>query len=195
MVETVIGTQQSDWDFKVPVDINPSGIGNREYPFRPAAIAVGGTISDSNAAQWVERNFFKLRYQQEVGPSPDFGKMFPSDSEARFIGQMWRDLDELTESVRLSPVAELCRRFVEGVGTALALVPRVRCAVFGDEEDGVTLVAHSRDSMRQVSFEFKAEVNSINVVSIDEQMHRFERRCSIDKVKTLAEAIAWLNPR
>ena len=77
---------------------------------------------------------------------------------------------------------------------ALASVSRVRCVVFGDEEDGVELVAHSRATLRQVSFEFKSDGNTINIVSIDEEMRRFERACGIDKVRTLAEAIAWLNP-
>jgi len=130
-----------------------------------------------------------------IAGDPESGGLFLSETEARFLTQIGSDLDELPEPVRSSPGAELCRRFAEGVGMALAFIPRVRCAVFGDEEDGVELVAHSRASMRQVSFEFRPGENSINIISIDEEMRRFERACGIEKVRTLAEAIAWLNPR
>jgi hypothetical protein len=123
------------------------------------------------------------------------GTIFLRSEEAEFLSQLRKDLDELPASLRISPEAESFRHFIEGVGLTLARIPRVRCAVFGDDEDGITLTAHSRASMRQVSFEFAPAANSIKIVSIDEQMQLFERSCSIEKSKTLAEAIAWLIPR
>jgi hypothetical protein len=71
-------------------------------------------------------------------------------------------------------------------------VPRVRWAVFGDDEDGIELVAHSRASMRQVSFEFPLDGDVIRVITIDEAMQRSERECRIEHERTLQEAIVWL---
>jgi hypothetical protein len=76
---------------------------------------------------------------------------------------------------------------------ALAYVPQSRCAVFGSDEDGVELLAHSHASMRQVSFEFPLEGDLIRIVRIDEAMRRSECTCRIDHERTLQEAIAWLS--
>jgi len=120
--------------------------------------------------------------------------MFLSELEDRFLARITADFDDLPEILRSSASAQLCRRFIEGVGLALSRDPHARCAVFGDQEDGVELVVHSRASLRQVSFEFGLEQNLINIVRIDNKMHRSVQTCGIDKVRTLAEAIAWLNP-
>lgn len=69
----------------------------------------------------------------------------------------------------------------------------VRWAVFEDEEDGVTLVVHSRKSKRQVSLEFAPYGASVNIIQIDESMHLSERKCGSDDVLQIGEAIAWLN--
>lgn len=69
----------------------------------------------------------------------------------------------------------------------------VRWAVFEDEEDGVTLVVHSRKSKRQVSLEFAPYGASVNIVQIDESMHLSEHKCCSDDVLQIGEAIAWLN--
>ncbi len=158
---------------------------------RPETLVV--TLCDSNPGVWVTSTYRQVD-APSVAPDPESRDMFLSPPQA-FIRQIREDLDQLPGSVRSSQSAGLCRQFVEGVGMALANNPQARCAVFGDEEDGVTLVAHSRASMRQVSLEFGLEGNSINIVSIDEEMRRSERACGIDKVRTLGEAIAWLNPR
>ncbi len=155
-------------------------------PRRPVA----DTLSDATDSDWVTGTF-KSRSLAAEASRPG---IFLQEREVRFLTQVGEDLDELNEPARSSASAKLCRRFAEDVGIGLANIPRARWAVFGDGEDGVALVAHARASMRQVSFEFGGDDNTINVVSIDEQMHRFERRCGIDKVMTLAESIAWLNP-
>ncbi len=149
------------------------------------------TLSDSTDPDWIRRTF-KTRSSTAEATGPDISL---SERETRFLTQVREDLGDLSEPVRLSASAKLCKLFTEDVGLKLARIPQARCAVFGDEEDGITLVAHSRASMRQVSFEFGDDEKTINIVSIDEQMHRFERGCGIDKTMTLAEAIAWLNPR
>jgi hypothetical protein len=159
------------------------------------AFGPSGTMSPNrdliNSARWGVTVITPI---SSIAGDPESGGLFLSEAQARFLTQIGSDLDELPEPVRSSPGAELCRQFVAGDGLALASIPSVRCAVFGDEEDGVELVAHSRASLRQVSLEFKPDENSINIVSIDEEMRRFERACGIEKVRTLAEAIAWLNP-
>lgn len=192
MYETMIGTQECDQSFEVQIGPSGTGLWMPAPAYRPVATAVYA-ISDSNVAKWIAATFYNVGYWLDVEPGPDSQKIFLSPEE-EFLTQMRSDLDELAQPVRSSPEAMLCRRFVEGVGKALAFIPHARCAVFGDEEDGVELVAHSRTSMRQVSFEFGNTDDTINIVSIDEEMRRFERACGIDKVRTLAEAIAWLNP-
>lgn len=116
----------------------------------------------------------------------------PLSDAAVFARLVQEDLDAMPAPVRSSHAAELCRRFAEGVGTALAHVPLTRCAVFLDGAAGITLVAHSRASLRQVSFEFRSGEDSIQIISIDEQMRGLERACEIDEVPTLSQAIAWL---
>ncbi len=151
-------------------------------------------LSDSKESAWVAATYCYIAPVSFVESDPESGRLFLSLDEAAFIRLVQKDLDDMPVSVRSSHPAELCRRFAEGVGMALAYVPLARCAVFGDEEDGVTLVAHSRASMRQVSFEFRPDQDSIHIISIDEEMRRYERPCGITKVQILSQVIAWLNP-
>ena len=185
--------QYSDESFEIA--IGPSGTmpPNRDLIYKSWWGVSVTALADSKEAAGVADTFCPIAPVSSVADDPDSGGLFLTAAEA-FIRQVQEDLDELPASVRSSHPAELCRRFVEGVGTALAYVPQARCAVFGDEEDGVELVAHSHASMRQVSFEFGLEESLINIVRIDERMHRSVQTCGIDKVRTLAEAIAWLNP-
>lgn len=193
MHDILDNTQFSDQNFELARDSADAGFSNR-LPSRahPRNVSIE-TLSDSNAAFWV-----KITYGQEVPTitmERETAEMFLTERDAQFLKRIQCDIDELNEPVRRSRGAEICRRFAETVGLALASLPQLRSAVFGDEEDGVELVAHSCASMRQVSFDFGLEGNSINIVSIDENMRRFERTCGLDKVLTLAEAIAWLKPR
>ena len=192
MTALLDGTQTTDQDFVVGAwfDAPPA-----QRTLRPESKrrSVGDALAGPEANRWIERKLTYADFPPEamdVGPSG----MFLPEREAQFLHQMRLDIAQLNEAVRSSQEVAHCRRFVENVGLALARIPRVRCAVFGEEEDGVELVAHSRASMRQVSFEFRPESNSINIISIDENMRRFERGCEIDMVRTLAEAIGWLNP-
>lgn len=137
---------------------------------------------------WVEQN------ERTMTPPPESAGVFLSPSEAAFLQQIYEDLDGMPIAVRRSSGAQLCRRFAEGVGIGLARSHATRCAVFGDEEDGVTLLAHSRASSREVSFEFGIDEPAILIVSIDEDMRLSRRACGMDKVRTLAEAVAWLTP-
>ncbi|MHC4696880.1 MAG: hypothetical protein ACYTFA_09070 [Planctomycetota bacterium] len=191
------GRQVQDSDDCFDVVIGPSGIGPGGGDFIPVPkeLVPPVPLSAATAADWVAATFLDTAvFVPSVIDDSELGGMFLSRAEAEFVRQIRNDLDELSESIRSSHSVELCRQFVEGVSMALANDPEARCAVFGDEEDGVTLVAHSRASRRQVSFEFGLEGDSISIVSIDEEMRRSERACGIDKVRTLREAIAWLNP-
>lgn len=160
---------------------------------RPRRCPPAETVSDSNTDPWISMTFGYVGFLS-VAPDPESREFFLSEREAFFLTQVLKDLAELSEPVRSSASAKLCKRFAEGVGLDLANIPQARCAVFGDEEDGVELVAHSRASMRQVSFEFGDDERTINIVSIDEQMRRDARQCLINHVLTLGNAIAWLNP-
>ena len=180
--------------FAFPRDYAAAGV--QEHDRVPGALhrIVLHSLSDSNASPWITRTFERVDLPS-LGVAAEGPNILLSEREARFLKQVGEDLDELSESVRLSASGKLCKQFTESVGLNLANTPQIRCAVFGDDEDGITLVTHSRASMRQVSFEFGDDERTINIVSIDEQMRRFERVCSIDQAMTLAEAIAWLNPR
>ncbi|KKN70885.1 hypothetical protein LCGC14_0426710 [marine sediment metagenome] len=68
-------------------------------------------------------------------------------------------------------------------------VPDARPALFKNKE----LVAHSRSSMRQVTFQFISDETLILVVLIDEHMKRSERTCAVDDTHTISEIIKWLN--
>lgn len=193
MPELLTGTQYSDQSFKLAPNWSGAAPAKRDAVPTYRRDFSAEPLSVSDIADSVAKTF-KHVDAQSVAPAPASGKMFLSEAQARFLTQIESDLDELPGPVRSSPAAELCRRFVAGVGLALASIANVRCAVFGDEEDGVELVAHSRASLRQVSLEFMPDENSINIISIDEEMRRFERACGIEKVRTLAEAIAWLKP-
>jgi len=193
MHELLTGTQYSDQSFKLAP--NWSGVA----PVKCSAVppcrrnASVETLSVSDIADSVAKTFKNVDVQS-VAPPPESGEMFLSEAEAQFLTKIGSDLDELPEPVRSSPGAELCRRFAAGDGLALAFIPRVRCAVFGDEEDGVELVAHSRASMRQVSFEFALSGRSITVVQIDEKLRRSKHECGVHHVRQLANAIEWLTP-
>lgn len=176
---------QSDQNFEIDED------SVRTPP--PRARASSSAPSDSNTAVWLSMTLADGN-PQSLARNPGWGDLFLSEPEA-FLMQVRIDIAELSEPVRRSPGVKLCLHFAKGVGLALAFVPEARVAVFGDEEDGVELLAHSRASMRQVCFEFATADNTINIISIDEEMQRFERSCGIEKVRTLAKAIAWLNPR
>jgi len=193
MEDLLTSAQHSDRGFTLASSATNAGTDDRKPPQVPTPSGSIGTPSDCNTTLLVDIMFPSV-IDMSMAPERESAEIFLSEEEGQFLEWVRNDLAELSEPVRSSPGAELCRRFAEGVGMALAFVPRARCAVFGDEEDGVELVAHSRASMRQVSFEFRPEDNSVKIVSIDEKMRRSERKCRIDHARTLAEAIAWLNP-
>ena len=169
--------------------------GVRVSEVTPKATAPKEALDETSSDFPTDRRVEEI-FQDRVpssSPGPDWSYPLLSPGEA-FLCQVHGDIEELSENVRASHEVQLCRQFAEGVGKQLAHIRLIRCAVFGDEEDGVELVAHSRASMRQVTFEFRPDENSINIVSIDEEMRRFEWTCAVDKVRTLAKAIAWLNP-
>lgn len=151
------------------------------------------TLADGNTSTWTGVSFERVDGPSMTHDSPPTC-LFLTEAQA-FILNVREDLDRLPPSIRSSHSAELCRQFATRLGNALAGRAGVRCAVFGDEEDGVMLVAHSRASLRQVSFEFGAEDSTVNIISIDETMRRSERACRLEHVRTLGEAIAWLSPR
>lgn len=189
--------QDQDSDDSFDVIMGYAGIA----PVRPSSMpgsrprGLVETLSDSSTAVWVSATFpAVVAFVSSVTSDPEPGEFFLSERETFFLTQILNDLAELSEPVRSSASAKLCKRFAEGVGLNLANIPQARCAVFGDDEDGVELVAHSRASMRQVSFEFGENQRTINIVSIDEQMRRDARQCLINDVLTLGNAIAWLNP-
>lgn len=185
--------QHGDLGFEFPKDLAGMVPTKHRSAPRPRRCALAETLSDSSTAVWISVTFENVDFLS-VGPDPESREFFLSEREA-FLTQMLIDLAELSEPVRSSASAKLCKRFAEGVGLNLANIPQARCAVFGDDDDGVELVAHSRASMRQVSFEFGDAEKTVNIISIDEHMRRFERACGIDQALTLAKAIEWLNLR
>lgn len=149
--------------------------------------------ADSDTAVWITGTC-KLGEHDSFALDPRPHGIFLSGSESRFLSELFEELDALSESVRSSASARNCRRFGTDFGMAFATQPNIRWGIFGDEEDGVTLVVHSRKSKRQVTFEFALNEPSINIIQIDEQMRRSERACRIDLVLQLGNAIGWLNP-
>lgn len=194
MLDVLFGIQHSDASFTIQIGPSGTGVLKGVWPI-PAPPSPVATITDSCVADRVEETSSNMGYRQKTEPSPDVGRIFVSHSEAEFIAQMREDLDELPENLRSSLAAVSCRRFFEDVGLSLSRVPHLRCAIFGDEEDGIELIAHSRTSMRQVSFEFGKKVDTIAIIRIDEEMRRSEDQCRVDHVLQLGKAIEWLHRR
>ena len=172
-----------------------SGVAPQESPapLPPRNIFPDDTLTDSDTAVGITGTC-KLGEHDWCAPDRTPHGVFLPGSESRFLLELFKELDALSESLRSSASARNCRRFATDFSVAFASHPSIRWAIFGDEEDGVTLVVHSRKSKRQVTFEFALNEPSINIIQIDEQMRRFERACRIDQVMQLGNAIAWLNP-
>ncbi|MFH1746152.1 MAG: hypothetical protein ABIG44_03810 [Planctomycetota bacterium] len=148
--------------------------------------------SASNFADWVSMVFRPTQLRTLWSDPSNAPSVFLSNAEARFVRQIHADLGDLPVRIRQSPAAELCRKFTHGVGLELANKPGNRVAAFEDEEDMITIVAHCQISKRQASFEFHADGITIGIVSIDERMHRTERKCRIHQIGPILGAIAWL---
>jgi len=193
MVETSIGTQQSDRNFLLAKDaaavVPAEGTTEARLKRQDFIDAQSGL----DTVVWTATTFDHVGVHSTT-LEPEGRSMFVSPRERRFLAEIRRELDRLGERVRSSLSAKLCERFVEGVGIALANQLSIRWALFADEEDGVTLLAHSRASKRQLSFEFASSESSITVVQIDEEMRRFKYDCGINHMLQLANAIAWLKP-
>lgn len=156
---------------------------------------VSSDASASNFADWVAKSFRPTQQRTLSSDPSNAPGVFLSNAEERFIRQIRVDLGDLDIRMRQSSAAELCKRFTDGVGLELANKPGTRVAVFEDEADMITLVAHSHSSKRQVSFEFHADGATIGIVSIDERMQRTERKCRIHQIEPIGNAIAWLITR
>ena len=113
-------------------------------------------------------------------------------NEAHFLYQMFEDIQAFETDLRTSPAAISCRTFVTESGRLLALQPHTRCAVFPDENDSVTLIAHSGTLKRQVSFEFHSDGNTLDIIKIDEHMQHSTRSSTVRDLGALRNAIAWL---
>ncbi len=146
----------------------------------------------SNCAVWVSTAFCPPQLKTLPSDLPNAPGVFLSNAEVRFLRQIRDDLGDLGVRMRQSSAADLCKKFTDGVGLELANQPGTRVAVFEDEEDMITLVAHSHSLKRQVSFEFHADGTTIGIVSIDERMQRTERECRIHQIERIRGAIAWL---
>lgn len=204
MLETLIKTrnaaesptQVSNRDYRPANDA--SLIPEKDQTAAPAAHLTCGVVvvssSESDPANWITTTDSPDQIRV-IPPDAEVHDFFLSATEAQFIQQTREDIAQLPDENSSSPAADCCKKFAEGVGIALAHQARTRCAVFADEDGEVTLVAHSRTCKRQVSFEFRADGSSINLVSIDADMQLVEKKCLIDDVETLGCAIAWLNPR
>lgn len=193
MVETSIGTQRSSLNFVIAEDAAAVVPAEATTEARLKRQNFIDALSDSNTVVWAETTSGHVDVQSTT-LEPGGGSMFVSPREGRFLAEIRRELDRLGEPVRSSLSAKLCERFAKGVGMALANQLSIRWALFADEEDSVTLLAHSRASKRQVSFEFALSESSITVVQIDEKMRRFRSACGINHMLQLANAIAWLKP-
>lgn len=119
-------------------------------------------------------------------------EIFPSATELHSIRQMIEDLESLDATLRASNAGVACRKFVTGLGRRFANQVDTRCAVFGEEDGTVTLLAHSRALSRQLSLEFGTDGTTVGLVKIDEFMRRYERRTLLSDLNTLQKAIAWL---
>lgn len=186
-------SQYNDGTFELVTD--PSGIALPPQP-RPSASAppiAEGSLADSTMAISTVTIFSVVVDERSSAPPSELRKPFLSAQQVQFIQQLEEDIAELPLKVRSSDSAKHCWEFASNVGIALANARAIRCAVFGDEEDGVTFVAHSSTTKRQVSFEFDANTPTITIVQIDEQMRRVERACQIHHELTLGNAVSWLS--
>lgn len=188
-------TQVSDRDFR-PVN-DASLITEKDRAAVPVEHSncrvVVVSSSESNPANWITTTYSPVQIRF-VLPDAEVHDFFLSAAEAQFIQQTREDIAQLPNVSSSSPAANCCKKFAEGVGIALVHQPRTRWAVFAEEDGEVTLVAHSRTSKRQVSFEFGADGSSINIVRIDADMQRDQEECMLDDVHALGCAIAWLTP-
>ncbi|MCH8149249.1 MAG: hypothetical protein IH987_14910 [Planctomycetes bacterium] len=154
---------------------------------------VEGSLADSTMAISTFTVFFSVVDERSSAPPSEVGEPFLSAEQAQFIRELAEDRAQLPLKVRSSDSAKLCWEFVSNVGIALANARAIRCAIFGDEEDGVTFVAHSGTTKRQVSFEFGEKTPTVTIVKIDHQMHRVELDCRIHHELTLGNAVSWLS--
>ncbi len=185
------GTCLGGTDTQPPEDAWPTVQEN--YRRRPSNTEdVPADASASNFAVWVEEFFPSTQQRTLTLDPPNASGVFLSNAEVCFLRQIHDDLYDLDIRIRQSSAAELCKKFTDGVGLELANKPGTRVAVFEDEEDMITLVAHSRSSKRQVSFEFHADGTTIGIVSIDERMQRTEEQCRIHQIGSIGARIAWL---
>lgn len=126
-------------------------------------------------------------------PDPKNHGVFLSAAEQRFSTHINDELNALGEPLKSSVAADHCKRFVENSRFLLSNQAGIRWAIFGDELDGIALVAHSKVSKRQVTLEFATNGALIKIIQIDECMHRRERSCRIEHILQLENAVAWLN--
>lgn len=185
--------QHGDCTFELVSDLSEIALPTQPRPSASAPLIVEVSLADSTMAVSTFTNFFSVADERSSAPPSELGEPFLSAQQAQFIRQLAEDIAQLPLIVRSSDSAKLCWEFISNIGIALASARDIRCAVFGDEEDGVTLVAHSSTTKRQVSFEFDANTPTITIVLIDEQMHTVERDCQIRHELTLGNAVSWLS--
>ena len=187
-------SQDSDDNFEIVVDLSETVSPMLARPRASVPLIVWGALADLTMAISTVTVFCSVVDERSSASSSEMDEPFLAAPQVQFLRQVEEDIAQLPLRVRSSNSAKLCLKFATNVGIALASARAVRWAVFGDEEDGITLVAHSRLTKRQVSFEFEAKTQIISIVSIDEQMRRFERACRIENERTLGNAVAWLYP-
>lgn len=186
-------SQDSDGIFELVSGLSETVPPPQPRPSASVRQIAEGSLADSTMAISTVTVFFAVVDERSSAPPSELGEPFLSAQPAQFVRQLKEDIALLPSKVRSSDSAKLCWKFASNVGIALANARAIRCAVFGDEEDGVTFVAHSSTTKRQVSFEFDAKTPTITIVSIDEQMRRVERACKIHHELTLGNAVAWLS--
>jgi hypothetical protein len=103
------------------------------------------------------------------------------------------DLSSL--SARVSGcAAEACREIARAADPLISAARELHYAVFDDDGGGLALLAHSRLTKRQVTFEISPEGN-LTVISIDEALRRHEHALGQIDAASVWQPIEWLVSR
>ena len=163
-----------------------------EFYANPGFGSSSRRLPHSEISDWIVRTYRAVTIPS-LPPDIQNHSVFLSTAEQHYRMQIGEELQALGEPLSSSSAADRCQLFAETTGLALSIQPGTRWAIFGDELDGIALLAHSRENKRQVTFEFPVQGPSIKIIRIDEEMRRHEHSCRIEHVLQLENAIAWLS--
>jgi hypothetical protein len=166
------------------------------YPPTPEQVRFSAADCTNTAVgslfSWVASHLRTNAFAPAASTESDPAAACAENLDAALMRAVREDLrSAIVQGLIDSRAVATCLRVAEALSAILRLIPDAKFAAFAEDE-GASLLIHSKSAKRQVTFEVSPDGRTIHVVTIDEQMRRTEYFAARADDLRVRESVAWL---